>query len=288
MPAEEVATLGHLLARGTRTLTGTVDAPRGEAARLWSDLSGRTAGEAWLHGDQAVPPEVADRFRRAVERRRDGWPAAYATGRAGFRHLVLQVEPGVLIPRPETEGLVDRVLEQAPDRGTVVELGVGSGCILLSLATEGTFRRLVGVERSPVALAVARRNQAVLAPDAPIEWWGGNWCEPLQGERFDVVVSNPPYLTDAEYEALDPSVRDHEPREALVGGPDGLDPIRSIAGDARRVLNAGGVLVLEIDAGRGGATRDLVRQAGFHGVRVERDLFGRDRYLLATWPGPVA
>ena len=213
-------------------------------------------------------------------------PRAYAEGVAGFRLLELLVDRRVLIPRPETEGLVERVLAWSRGRwgsgewGTVLDLGTGSGCIALSLAAEGRFARIVATDVSPEALEVARLNAARVGPDPEPEFRLGSLFEPVAGERFDVIVSNPPYIAEPEYAELDPSVRDFEPRLALLSGPDGLTHTRAILQRAGDHLMPGGLLALEVDSRRADQSADIAR-ASWQEVRVERDVFDRPRYLLA-------
>jgi len=211
-----------------------------------------------------------------------GVPFAYAVGRVGFRTLDLAIDRRALIPRPETEGLVELVLARCAT-GLVADIGTGCGCIALALAVEGQFGTVVGVERSADAAALARENVERLGPKTPVEIREGNLLAPLwdKGERFRVIVANPPYLTAAEYDALDPAVRDHEPRAALVSGVDGLDATRALFAGAAPLLEPGGLLALEIDERRGDAVRQLGRDAGWD-VEIHADVFGCPRYALAT------
>src|SRR5881392_177604 len=216
-------------------------------------------------------------------------PFAYAVGRVGFRTLDLQIDPRALIPRPETEGLVELVLRAMRETGNgkgetwgaVADIGTGCGCIALALAVEGAFERVIAVERSPQAAALARENVALLQPPLPVEVREGDLLGPLAGERYRAIVSNPPYLTEAEYAALDPAVRLFEPREALVSGADGLTATRALLEGAAALLEPGGCVVLEIDERRADAARALARRHGWSRVAVYDDLFGRPRFLLA-------
>jgi len=257
---------------------------RREATLLWAAVTGASPGEVWLRRDRAAPPEV-ERFRDAVARRSSGVPFAYAVGRVSFRRLELRLDPRALIPRPETEGLVELVLQwMRPGRaawGVVADIGTGCGCIALSLAVEGAFDRVVAVERCSEAAALACENVALVRPPVPVEVRVGDLLAPLTGERCRAVIANPPYLTDGEYAAIDASVRLFEPREALVSGPDGLDATRALLAGAQRVLEPGGLLALEIDERRADAVRALAQASGWTGVVVHEDLFGRPRYALA-------
>jgi release factor glutamine methyltransferase len=192
--------------------------------------------------------------------------------------LELGADARALIPRPETEGLIDLALDLAPT-GHALDLGTGSGCIALSLAQEGTWHSVTGVDRSPEALALARENGR--RTGLTVRWVDGVWCQPVQGQRFDLVVSNPPYLTTAEVVEADPSVRCWEPAAALDGGADGLDCYRVLFATVPAVLAPHGVLLMEIDARRGAETAYQAREAGWTAVTITQDLFGRDRYLSA-------
>lgn len=255
----------------------------GEATALWATASGLNPAEVWLRREAEASPDVVLRFRKAVEQRKKGVPLAYAAGRVGFRTLDLLMDPRALIPRPETEGLVELILANVR-RGLAADIGTGSGCIALALAVEGDFEKVVAVERSPAAAALARENVARVAPKTPVEIREGNLLAPLvdKGERgiYRVIVANPPYLTESEFAELDASVRDVEPREALVSGAGGLDATRGIFAGAGVVLEPGGLLALEIDERRSDAVRDLGREYGWN-VAIHKDVFGCARYALS-------
>jgi release factor glutamine methyltransferase len=270
-----------------------VAAPAREARALWAAVAGGglTPGDVWLTRQRSAAPALARRFREALERRVDGVPFAYAVGRTSFRALELKCDPRALIPRPETEGLVDLVLRATRETvngtretwGTVADVGTGCGCIALSLADEGDFERVIAVERSAAAAALARENVALVRPRVGVEVRIGDMLAPLAGQRYRAIVSNPPYLTEAEYADLEPAVRLHEPREALVSGADGLDATECLLAGARSLLEPGGLLALEIDERRVDAVRALARRHGWRegAVTVFDDMFGRPRYLVA-------
>jgi release factor glutamine methyltransferase len=251
-------------------------------------VSGLTVGEAWLRRDEPKPPAVVERIQAALTQLERGAPFAYATGRTGFRELDLMIDSRALIPRPETEGLVDLVLD-AVNRGVgrgawgvAADIGTGCGCIALSLATEGSFERVIAVERSPQAASLARENVALVRPRTPVEIREGDLLAPLAGQRYRAIVANPPYLTEDEYAALAPSVREFEPRDALVSGPDGLAATRRLLEGAAPLLEPGGMLALEIDERRGDAVRALALASGWTRIEIHDDIFGRPRYVLAT------
>lgn len=227
--------------------------------------------------------ELAD-FRARLLRRAKREPLQYIAGDAHFRELRLRVDRRVLIPRPETEVLVGEVLAWSRGREALsaVDVGTGSGAIALSLAAEGPFARVLATDASEEALALARENHLAAAPDAPVEFRLGRSYAPLAGERFDVVVSNPPYIAEHERESLDAQVRDWEPALALFGGESGLEVIEELVAGAPAHLKPGGLLALEIGAGQAARVQELVRATGaFAEPEVRRDLAGRDRIIRA-------
>ena len=238
------------------------------------------------NAEHAVDDATAARAVRAMRMRRAGAPLAYAVGRAAFRGLHLDVDERVLIPRPETELLVDLVLAHpASHPGAVaIDVGTGSGAIAIALATERRFSRVYGVDISRDALAVARRNaDAFAATAAPLHFVHGSLLAPLADQRADVIVSNPPYIALGEAAELPPSVRDWEPAVALYSGADGMRATARLVREATDILESGGLLALEVDMRRASLAAELVgRENRFADVRVELDLTGRERFVLAT------
>ena len=286
----DVPTIADALDDAAQRLAGVgVADARREARALWATVAGATPGDVWLARHRAPAPATARRFAQAVEHRASGAPFAYAAGSVAFRTLQLRIDRRALIPRPETEGLVDLVLRasrvggngERATAGTVADIGTGCGCLALSLAVEGAFDRVIAVERSPAAATLAREHIALVRPPVPVEIREGDLLAPLAGERLRAIVSNPPYLTEAEYWDLDPAVRSWEPREALASGPDGLDATRALLAGAGELLEPDGVLALEIDERRADAVRALARDYAWRRIAVYDDLFGRPRYLLA-------
>jgi release factor glutamine methyltransferase len=226
--------------------------------------------------------------RRAVERLQAGAPFAYAVGRATFRHLTLDVDERVLIPRPETEVLVEEVLRLTQASGlaggVAVDIGTGSGAIALSLASEGRFTRVIGTDVSLDAIEVARRNATLVtgALRAEVEFRHGSLLGPVQGMTAIAVVSNPPYIAYSEALALPPSVRDWEPSLALFSGGDGMDATRAIIRGAASVLQPGGILAMEVDVRRAALAAELLAtDVRYCDVAVRLDLTGRERFVLA-------
>ena len=235
--------------------------------------------------DALIDATAVDEARRAAVARARGAPFAYAVGRAAFRHLTLAVDERVLIPRQETEVLVDLVLEaEGGGHGTVIDIGTGSGAIALALAAEGQFDRIIATDVSRDALAVAERNAAFLRDDlrAPVDFVHGSLLAPVGGIRVQAVVSNPPYIAFGEIEELPASVRDWEPPLALVSGGHGLATTRAIVRESREVLEPGGLLALEVDTRRASLVAEAIATDGaYREIAVHLDLTGRERFVLA-------
>jgi release factor glutamine methyltransferase len=240
--------------------------------------------DLYLQHDRPLTADELAEFKARLRRRARREPLQYIDGTAAFRNLVLRVDPRVLIPRPETEGLVQEVLDWARGREglTAVDVGTGSGAIALALATEGPFARVVAIDSQADALAAARENHAFAAPGAPVELLQGDLLAPVLGERFDVVVSNPPYVGEEERAALDPEVREWEPGSALFAGVGGMDVIRRLVPQAAEALKPGGLLALEIGAAQGTRVARVIEETNAFGApRVRPDLAGRDRVVVA-------
>jgi release factor glutamine methyltransferase len=239
-----------------------------------------------MNGAVEVDGATLGRARAAAEARLRGAPLAYAVGRASFRQLTLDVDHRVLIPRPETEQLVQLVLDETAETpgGVAIDVGTGSGAIALSLASEGRFSRVYGTDISRDALAVASRNVELCRPHlrAPVELAHGSLLGPLGDVRARVVVSNPPYIALGEAAALPPSVRDWEPAAALFSGADGLRATARLVREAADLLLPGGLFAIEVDVRRASLAAELVsRERRFRGIRIELDLTGRERFVLA-------
>ncbi len=219
-----------------------------------------------------------------LNRRARREPVSHIIGRKGFWKILLQVNKHVLTPRPETEVIVDEVLKAFPEQMpfNMLDLGVGSGTILLAVLAERPAAKGLGIDVSEEALAVARENAANLDLAGRVALLRGDWTNGLGDDSFDLVVSNPPYIATHVIETLEPEVRDHEPRLALDGGPDGLDAYRFLAGEILRVLKPGAMFAVEIGYDQSQAVEDLFRQAGAQNVRTIKDLSVNDRVVTGT------
>jgi release factor glutamine methyltransferase len=264
-----------------------VERGRLDAEHLLAHVLGIGRLELYLQYDRPLVAAELDRFRPLLKRRARREPLQYILGLAAFRNLELRVDGSVLIPRPETEILVDEILEwaQAQERTdlTALDLGTGSGAIAISLASEGPFARVVASDLSEAALAVARANAGGAGVGERVEFRHGSYFEPLAAtEVFDVVASNPPYVAEEERAALEPEVREWEPESALFAGPRGLAAIEAIVEGAGRHLVAGGLLALEVGLGQAGPVVGMLEDTGeYLDLRVRRDLTGRERMVLA-------
>jgi release factor glutamine methyltransferase len=273
--------LGSLLSEGAEQLRSSgIPEPRRQALRIWSELNDGTLDPILLAQGLAVDAERSTLFRHAIRRRAGGEPLPYVTGRAGFRHLTLSSDHRALIPRPETEGLVELLLERVAT-GVVADVGTGSGCIALSLAQEGEFHTVLAIDSSAEALALARLNHRLLGSPSAVHFLRADCASAIAPGSLDALISNPPYLTVEEYQGLDPSVRDWEPALALEAGNDGLQSIARLLQQGRTAVRPHGWLALEVDCTRAGEARQMASDYGWREVSVYLDLFGRERYLLA-------
>lgn len=291
-------TVAELLDSGAESLRAAgIDEAKLQAEHLLAAALGiRRMSLHHQRWDTPTPDQVA-RFRELMARRLTREPLQYVLGEAAFRELTLRVDRRVLIPRPETEVLVGAVLAAVEARvGTggqavagkgerlvALDIGTGSGAIAISLAHEGPFVRVVATDVSRGALAVARENAQHAGVSERIEFRRApGWSAIREGERFDVVVSNPPYIAEPEREGLPPEIREFEPAAALFGGPEGLDVAQHILAGAARHLRPGGLLALELAPSQAPRVAECVRREGvYQSPRIVHDLTGRARAVLA-------
>jgi release factor glutamine methyltransferase len=263
--------------------------PRSDVEELLSRLLGLSLSQLRLQGGRVLTVVESARFESWLARRVAHEPVQYITGRAAFRELDLAVDPRVLVPRPETEGLVEAVLEvlraEAPrwPAPSVLDLGTGSGAVALALAAEWPAAIVTATDASAGALEVARANASALGLSGRVRFLAGHWFEAIDArERFEVVVSNPPYIATGERDALPENVRSFEPRQALFSGASGLDDAREIVERAPRHLVAGGLLALELAEERVHEVAGWMRgEADWRQVEVREDLARKPRHLLA-------
>lgn len=274
---------GDWLAWANAELHAHSDSARADAERLLSTLLDCSIGALMLRRDEALERALVLRYVGWIERRKLGEPVAYITARQGFWNLDLIVDSAVLIPRPDTETLVEWALQLAPgfgDAPRIVDLGTGSGAIALALAGELPAAIVTATDQSASALDVARENAAAALPERKIEFIEGAWFAPLAGRRFELIVSNPPYIADGDPHL--PALQ-YEPRSALVAGVDGLDDLRAITAAAPAYLVSGGWLLLEHGAEQGAAVRALFAAAGFEVIETRKDFGGNERITGGCW-----
>jgi release factor glutamine methyltransferase len=268
----DMSSIAHYLrgdAEGRRDL-----APRRDVEAVLCAALGASRAYLYAHADEVVPNDAVRRIEAGLDALARGMPVAYISGAREFWNLKLAVTPAVLIPRPETELLVELALERLTRGARVLDLGTGSGAIALALGRERPDLRIAASDVSRAALAVARENAERLG--ITVDWLHGDWYAAMR-ERYDVIVSNPPYI-EADDPHLD-ALR-HEPRVALVGGTDGLTALRAVVCGASQHLAPGGWLIVEHGHRQGAAVRALFGAAGFTAVATRADLAGNDRATL--------
>lgn len=280
-------TADALLGAAAARLAGAgVESARLDARLLLAHVLGVVPGSLLAGSSMAVAPEAVSRFDRLVVRREAREPLAYLTGRKGFWSHEFAVGPGVLVPRPETETLIEEAFRLFPDRQTplrLLDLGTGSGCLLLTLLHAFPNATGTGVEQSEAAFAFARTNRAALGLDDRATLLAAAWQEPALG-RFDLVVSNPPYIPVAALDGLAPELR-YEPRQALDGGADGLDAYRDLSIRLGAWLVPGGHVLLEIGIGQGEAVSAILAAQGLEMRGIRADLAGIPRCVVARRTG---
>ncbi len=284
-PSAVIATVGTLLDEIAVALAGDGAPPdRGSARDLIGAVLNQPRFWPTAHRDHPLDDTTCQTIHRAADALRTGMPFAYAVGQAAFRNLSLKVDRRVLIPRPETELLVDLVLAATGGHGRVADIGTGSGAIALSLAAEGQFERIFATDLSADALALAFDNLQAIPADrrALVDFRQGDLTAPLAGESVTVIVSNPPYIANTERDALPPSVLDWEPHLALFSGDGGMTAINGLIVEAAEVLAPGGLLFVELDSQRAQLARSAAETDGrWSDIQIRPDLTGRERFLVA-------
>lgn len=282
------ATLLTAWKAATATLkSGRIDSPSIDARLLLEVAAGCSRTDILTDPYRAVTPDQQAVLDGYVERRLKREPVSRILGKKGFWKIMLNVTPDVLSPRPDTEAILDVVLLHYPPHQafTMIDLGTGSGAILLATLAERFGARGVGTDVSTEALAVARENAANLGLADRCDFLRTEWATGFGEASFDLVVSNPPYIPSADIDGLDPEVRDHDPRLALDGGEDGLTAYRELAPEIRRILRPDGIFAVEIGWDQGAAVKALFEAAGFTDVIVVKDLSDRDR-VVTNGPDP--
>jgi release factor glutamine methyltransferase len=270
-------TVGEALQTGVVSLQHVTDAPQLESEVLLGHVMGVPRTALVAHPERTVKPNHEGQYTELVAQRAAHYPLPYITGQAEFYGLPLEVTPEVLIPRPETELLVDLALARNP--ASLIDVGTGSGCIAIALARQLPDALVYAIEASPTALAVARRNAERHGVANRVQLMAGDLLTP-RPPLVDLIVSNPPYVSSDEWASLPASVRDFEPRLALDGGRDGLAVIQRLLAEAPAVVRPGGALLVEVGASQGRAVAELAGTA-FPGARIEvhADLAGHDRVV---------
>jgi release factor glutamine methyltransferase len=273
--------IGEALTSATDALVAMgVEDPRLDAEVMLAEATGRERAELLSNPDAELAPPAARLYGEMVRRRLRREPVAYIVGRKGFRHLDLAVDRRVLIPRPETELLVEVALERAP--ATLLDVGTGSGAIALAVAAELPGCAVTATDTSPRALEVAATNAERLGLGGRVRFLAGTLPE---GEEFDLLLANLPYVAEADWSGLQPEVTQWEPREALLAGPDGLDAYRALLGERGRGLGriadeTSAALALEVGEGQANAVAALLREAGFARTETRPDLAGIERVVI--------
>lgn len=277
--------ISQLIAEGTERLARVAEQPRHEAEILLAAALGRPRSWLIAHADERILDcDATDRYEANVTRRALGEPVAYILGEKEFWSLPLEVGPAVLIPRPETELAVELALGHLPpdSPGRVLDLAAGSGAIALAIARERPRLHIVGTDVSVAAIAVAERNRLRLGLPR-VEFRPGPWYEPVAGDRFTLIVSNPPYIAEDD-PRVERTVRRYEPHAALYSGPSGLEALQSVVNGAAPHLVGGGWLIVEHGDTQGAAVRELFERSGFAEVRTHRDLARLDRCTEGRLP----
>ena len=280
---DDAVTIGAVLAAGSSRLERISDSARLEAELLLARAIDMPRSFLFAHPEDELDAASLERFETSLGRRLAGEPMAYICGEKEFWSMTLMVTPATLVPRPETELLVEQALMRLPRRAEsrILDLGTGSGAIAIALARERPMCDVTGTDISEAAIAVAIQNaREHSVPN--VHFVHGDWTGPVRGQSFDLVVSNPPYIADSD-DAL--HALGFEPRSALAAGPDGLDAIRAIVDQVPHVIRPGGTLLLEHGAEQHAAVAGLLAGHGYTAIAVASDLAGLQRVTSAEWPG---
>lgn len=292
------ATVSQRLSWGETELAKRgIDTARLDAEVLLAHTLGTSRVDLILERDSVIPPDAGQRFISYIKRRQKREPVAYVTGHKEFWSLDIKVNPAVLIPRPETEGIIEKALDviarseatkRSPKGLDILDLCTGSGCVAAALATELPHAKLSVADISPDAIEVAKRNLA-FAGDR-IAFFTGDLFAPFhrspitnhQSPEFDLITANPPYISESDFTGLDEDIRRYEPREALLAGPDGLSISKRIIEEGYRYLKPGGTIIIEIGAGQAAPLLAYVKNTGkYSGLGVVKDHSGIDRFLVS-------
>jgi release factor glutamine methyltransferase len=277
--------VAQAMARGTAALAAAgVPGPRRDAKLLLAHALGVDGQTILAYPERSLSPAEVAAYERAIARRAAREPVSRIVGRREFWSLALRLGAATLDPRPETEAVVQAVLDRVPVSGAelaILDLGTGTGCLALALLRELPGARAVAVDRSPEALAVARHNAAAHGLESRCLFVAADWTAGLRG-CFDVIVSNPPYVADRDLTALEPEVREHDPRLALAGGPDGLDCYRRLLPGVAALAAPGAVIALEVAAGADVAVTELLSGFGLDVRALVPDLSGTVRCVVAA------
>lgn len=285
-PTDEIWTTLKVLTWTTGYLTDKgVENARREAEWLLCESTGLDRVGLYLAFDKPLLDAELASYRALVVRRGKREPLQHILGSQEFDGLPFEVSPAVLIPRHDTETLLEAALSHAPQAQSILDVGTGSGCIAISLAHRLPQTQVTAVDLSPEALAVAIRN--AMSNQVRIDFLQGSFFEPVIDRRFDLIISNPPYITTTDLAELQPEVRDFEPRLALDGGADGLDAYRSLTAAAPKHLNPGGWLLFEVGAGQATDVVNLLAEAGFDAIVTVPDCAGIQRVVGGVWHGTL-
>ncbi len=286
-PAGDPATtmIAALADAAARLAAAGIDEPRREARLLLAAIIGGDAAAILSHPDRLLAEPEQAGFMALVARRAAHEPAARLIGRREFWSLDFALTPETLVPRPDSETLVEAALANIRDRNAplrLLDLGTGSGCLLLALLSELPAATGIGVDIAPNAARTAHCNAATLGLAGRAAFFVGSWSAAISGRsgRFDVILTNPPYVPSAAIATLAPEVARYEPRRALDGGPDGLDAYRALAQEMGRLLGDGGLIACELGAGQAGSVTAIMQQAGLIVAEIRRDLAGIERGLV--------